>query len=418
MYRLDWIEQLKLRTASLPRAPQLGQVDPIVWKLGLTSLLTDVSAEIVNSTLPIYLVLHLRMSPLQYGAIDGIYNGFAMALVGLAAGVFADRTRRQKHVCAAGYAVSAACKLLLLAAAGAWSWMLAIVWLDRTGKGMRTAPRDALISLNTRPDLLASAFAVHRTLDAGGSLLGPLVAVALLAWLPAAFDVVWVTSFVFAALGLAVIVLFVPNADTPQPAASVGGALRRAVGMLFTRRFGALAGAGLLLSMLTISDGFLYLLLRERAGASIGFFPLFYVVTAGFYMLFSIPAGWSADRLGRAPVFLLGYAVLLALYAVLIIASHAPVALIAACLLLFGLFYAATEGVLAAMASAVIAPEMRASGLAILLTVIGVGKLCSSLLYGWVSQTYGSAAALGAFAVMLLTVAPVAGYLLLVSRRG
>ena len=157
MYRLEWIEQLKLRLAGRPSAKQVAQVNPVVWKLGWTSFLTDISAEMVNSALPVYLVLYLRLSPLEYGAIDGMYNGLSVALVGLAAAVWADRTGRLKYVAVAGYGTSAVCKLLLLAAGGVWSWLLAIVWLDRTGKGIRTAPRDAIISLASPPSQLATS---------------------------------------------------------------------------------------------------------------------------------------------------------------------------------------------------------------------------------------------------------------------
>ena len=104
MYRLEWIEQLKLRVARRPSVNQVAQVNPVVWKLGWTSFLTDISAEMVNAALPVYLVLYLRMSPLEYGAIDGMYNGLSVALVGLAAAFWADRTGRLKYVAVAGYA--------------------------------------------------------------------------------------------------------------------------------------------------------------------------------------------------------------------------------------------------------------------------------------------------------------------------
>src|SRR5438093_5903103 len=97
MYRLDWVEQLKLRTATHPTKGQLARVHPTVWKLGYTSLLTDVSSEMVNSMLPAYVVLYLHMSPLQYGVIDGVYQGVAGALLGLLAGLLADRSRRYKE---------------------------------------------------------------------------------------------------------------------------------------------------------------------------------------------------------------------------------------------------------------------------------------------------------------------------------
>ncbi len=408
MYRLDWVEQIKLGTATVPAPRQVAKVGPVVWKLGVTSLLTDVSAEMVNSVLPAYLVLHLRMSPLEYGAIDGVYNGIAVALLALAGGVIADRTRRHKEVAAFGYGVSAISKLLLLAAGAAWGWITAVVAIDRTGKGSRTAPRDALISMSCAPDSLATGFALHRTLDAAGSLLGPIVAFALLARLPGAFDAVWMTSFVFAVVGLAVLWLFVDNPPAPTlPAcSSVDGASRAAP--LPRARFGALVLAGVVLSVATMSDGFVYLLLQQRSGVAAGFFPLFYVVTACWYMLLSIPVGRVADRWGRRTVLLAGYVVLAIVYAVLFSSASLAFAGSLLCLFLFGLYYAATEGVLAAIASAIIPVESRTSGLAVLATSVSFAKMGSSLLFGLLWQAWGTGAALAVFAAGLVVALPIA----------
>src|SRR5215831_7431294 len=126
MYQLDLIERRKLRATAGPSADQVTRVSPVVWKLGLTSLLTDISSEMVNSALPVYLVIHLHLSPLQYGTIDGVYNGLAVVLVSLAAGLTADRSKRHKEVALAGYGFSAICKLLLLAAGGVWGWLIVI----------------------------------------------------------------------------------------------------------------------------------------------------------------------------------------------------------------------------------------------------------------------------------------------------
>jgi MFS family permease len=417
MYGLEWIEQLKLRVLRRPSAKQVAQVNPVVWKLGSTSFLTDISAEMVSSALPAYLVLYLRLSPLEYGAIDGMYNGLSVALVGLAAAFWADRTGRLKYVAVAGYGTSAACKLLLLAAGGLWGWILAIVWLDRTGKGIRTAPRDAIISLASSPSQLATSFAVHRALDAGGSLLGPLVAFALLWWLPTRYDIVWITSFGFALLGLAVLWLFVPNPERRAQLRRRAGSLKAATALLFTRRYGTLASCGLLLSIVTVSDGFIYLLMQEKSGIGAGLFPLFYVVTACFYVLLSIPAGVAADRLGRMPVLLTGYSVLGLLYFVLMVLPNAGLWSLAICLFLFGLFYATTEGVLTAMASALVPSEIRTSGLALMVTVVGLGKLISSVVFGWMWQAHDIGTALLVFGVTLAILLPIMGLLLRAARR-
>lgn len=406
MYRYDWIEQLKLRGGQGAMPTQLSRVSPVVWALGLTSFLTDISSEMVNSILPVYLVLHLRLSPLQYGAIDGIYNGLSVAIASICAGVLADRLVRWKEVAAAGYGLSAVCKLLLVGVAGAWTWIAVIVGLDRLGKGIRTAPRDALLSLHTPAGALGTAFGVHRAMDSAGALLGPLVAVALLAQLPGDFTPLWLVSFIVAVLGVAALLLFVPKNAPSHPAPAESQPLEAA--RLPPHFVGLVVGATVLATV-TISDGFVYLLLREKTGTDASLLPLFFVVTAASYMLFSIPVGMLADRLGRARVFIAGYVVLVILYLLLWSVSTIDPVMQAACLLLLGLYYAATEGVLMAAASGALQRQRRATGLAILATGIGFGRLVSSLAFGWLSQMYGASTSVVLFAAALPLVATVCG---------
>jgi MFS family permease len=386
MYPLEWIEKLKVgRATASPAAPIA--ISPVVLSLGLTSLLTDISSEMVNSLLPAYVVLHLHLSPMQFGFIDGLYNGFAIALLSLAAGFMADRVSRQKEVALVGYSISGLCKLLLLAVGTTYGGLLTVIGLDRLGKGIRAAPRDALISLNTPSSSFASAFSVHRAMDACGSLLGPVVAFALLTLLPGAFDAVWITSFAFAGLGVAALWLFVPKS---QPVARAAARVATPFWQgLRSRRFLVLAGCGALLALTTISDGFVYLMLQQKSATAAGYFPLFYVMTAAGYMVFAIPAGRIADRVSRRTVFMSGYGVLIALYALLTFQDHVGTGLLVGCLALLGLYYAATEGILMALTSAVVPAERRTAGIAIVATGIGLGKLGSSIAFGALWQAYG-----------------------------
>lgn len=408
MYSLDLIERVKSRPHAA--TPEAAGIHPTVWKLGLTSLLTDISSEMVSSLLPVYLVLYLHMSPLQYGTIDGIYNGIAVALLSLVGGFVADRTSRHKEVAAAGYGISALCKLLLLAAGSVWGWIAAVVALDRIGKGARTAPRDALISLCTPASSLATAFAVHRAMDAGGALLGPIVAFTILSKMPAAFDAAWVTAFVFALLGLAVLWLFVDNPTRTRASSAHRVSWREMLQALVRLESRALVLIGGLLGVVTLSDGFVYLLLQQRTGTTMGFFPLFYVATASFYMLLSVPIGMIADRFGRRRVFLLGYLALGALYLLLLGSTRLDLLGALGSLFLFGLHYAATEGVLMALASAVLSAEGRSSGLAIVGTLVNLGKMVSSLVFGFVWELHGTQTALGIFVIALLLAICVAGF--------
>jgi predicted MFS family arabinose efflux permease len=261
---------------------------------------------------------------------------------------------------------------------------------------------------------MASAFAVHRALDAGGALLGPIVAFVLLAQMPGAFDVLWVTSFLFAILGVAALWLYVPRPKDslfPQPHSDERKLSRRSLPALFaSRHFVALAGCGLLLSVGTAADGFIYLILLEKGGVNSGSLPLFYVATAASYALFSIPAGLCADRFGRVSIFLGGYAVLGGVYLLLLLMPTVGLPAQAVCLLLLGVYYAGTEGVLMAMASAAGPPETRASGLAVLATAIALGKMGSSLLFGWMWDAYGVRSAIVVFIGILMAATLVAGF--------
>jgi MFS family permease len=409
MYRFDWFEQRKLKVAPPPGA-RLAATSPVILALGLTSFLTDISAEMVNSLLPVYLFLHLKLTPFQYGAIDGLYNGLSIAIVGLGAGFLADRWSRQKEVALAGYGLSAACKLLLIAAGSAWTVIAGVIALDRVGKGIRTASRDALISFNTSAATFGTAFGVHRAMDSAGAVLGPVAAFLLLGQVADDFASIWTVSFVVACLGVAALWLFVPaRTDAAAPSTVSAPSEPRP---LLTPRFVALTGCATVLALVTVSDAFIYLLLQEKTGNSVAYVPLFYVATALSYMALSIPVGRIADRFGRRAVLLGGYLVLACVYGLLLSSTAAGLPVALACLALLGLYYAATEGILVALASSIVPSAQRTTGIAALVTCIGIGKLGSSIMFGWVWQTYGTATSLVVFlGSLLVTVTLAAAWL-------
>jgi MFS family permease len=395
MYQLDPKRLQDLRFA------RVSGIAANVWFLGLTSLLTDVSSEMVTAILPIWFVFAMGMTPLQFGFIDGLSQGVA-AIARLASGWVGDRWRRHRDVAALGYGLSAVCKIGLLAAGGAWGLASAAIAFDRIGKGIRTSPRDSLISLSAAPGRLGLAFGIHRALDTAGALLGPLGAFALLAALPRAFDLVFVTSFFIAIAGLAAIVCFVREVATPQ---EPGVPTRRpsmteAFGLLRDARLRAVTAVGFVLGIFTTADAFVYLALQQKLSTQPAWFPLFYALTALAYLALAIPAGALGDRFGRTRMFLVGH-VLLALAGVdlLVMPAGAPGALLA--LALLGAYYACTDGVLMALASAFIAPALRGSGLGIVATSNGVARLFASLLFGALWQARGMAFALTLFAAGL-----------------
>jgi MFS family permease len=398
-----------LRRRGRTAAGSSGERLPVarnVVVLGTVSLLTDVSSEMVAAILPIYLVFALGASPLAFGVIDGIYQG-ATALVRLASGFVADRWRRHKEVAATGYGLSAACKAALVAFGGSVGAVGGIVLADRTGKGIRTAPRDALIALSTAPAGLATAFGVHRAMDTAGALLGPLVAFGLLLLAPARFDAIFVVSLCFAVLGLAVLLLFADgrprrpvDGDSAPPAGDARPTLREAVALLREPRLRALVAAASLLALVTVSDGFVYLGLQRTLDLSLTAFPLLFVASAAVFMALAIPIGRLADRVGRRLVFVAGYALLLPPYAVLLLPSAGTAGLVVA-LTALGAYYAATDGVLQAIASAILPDDLRASGLALLVTAISVAKLVSSVAFGLAWTLGGLDVAVAAFAAGL-----------------
>jgi MFS family permease len=361
-----------------PRASERG-IPRAVVLLGLTSLLTDVSSEMVSAILPLYLVYAAGFTPLQLGFVDGLYRG-AAGLVALASGFAADRRKRHKEVASLGYGLSAVCKLALVAAGSAVGAIGAIVMLDRVGKGIRTAPRDALISLSTSPKTLGAAFGVHRAMDTTGAMLGPLIAFGLLALAPLAFSSVFLVSSCFAIAGLGVIVLLVPG-HSARTAAQPGPSARAAAALLTVPRFRALVVAASLLGIATISDAFLYLALQRHLKLAPAAFPLLFVGSSLAYMLLAVPIGRLADRVGRGRVFLVGYALLLPVYASLLAPSGGVPALMLG-LGLVGASYAATDGVLAALASATLEPQVRGSGLAVLTTATNAARFLASVSFG------------------------------------
>ncbi|WEH43118.1 MFS transporter [Streptomyces sp. AM 2-1-1] len=384
-------------------------VAPAVLALGTVSLITDVSSEMVTAVLPLYLVAGLGLSPLGFGVLDGLYNGFS-AVVRLVGGHVADRGGgRHKAVAVLGYSISALCKPFLLLAHTLTPIGLVLA-ADRTGKGLRTAPRDAMISLSSPPEVRGRAFGVHRAMDTAGALLGPVVAFLVLRATVDGYDAVFTVSFCVAVAGVLVLVLFVPSgAGFPRTAPAAGHprpTLGAAFALLRHRGIRRIAVCALLLGLATVSDSFLYLLLQDRLGVPDRWFALLPVGTAAAFLLLALPLGRLADRIGPWRVFLAGHGALLGAYA-LLLSSWRGTALPFVVLVLHGAFYAATDGVLMAAASQSVPEELRSSGLALIQTGQALARFVCSLAFGAVWTAWGDRTALLAAAVALAVCAAV-----------
>jgi MFS family permease len=386
--------------------------------LGFTSLFTDISSEMVASVLPLYMLMNLSLTPMVLGVVDGLYLG-AAAVVRLVGSYLADRTRRHKSVAVAGYALSAISRIGLLAFGSVWGWLVGIVLIDRIGKGIRSDPRDALISFSTPASELGAAFGVHRALDTAGAMIGPLFAFGILMMAPDAFDAVFVVSLCAALIGLSILVLFVDNqqapaTEQPQRAGITISAIAR---LLRGSNILALVVAGGALNLATLSDAFFYLTLQRRLEFQVGFFPLLYVATAAIFMVLALPMGIVADRIGRTRVFLGSYVLLLLAYAALLLPSPG-IGQMAGSLLLLGCYYAGTDGVLMALASSRLPADLRTSGMALLMTVVNLARMAASILFGWLWTWRGVEFAISVFGGCLVVAIVLARLLLDSDARG
>ena len=397
-----------------------GPVAPAVIGLGMVSLLTDISSESVAAILPLYITVVIGLGPLAFGFIDGIYQGIS-AFVRIAGGWWADRSDRPKWVAFAGYGLSALSRFGLLVVSGFWA-ITSVVAVDRLGKGLRTGPRDSLIATASEPAHLGRNFGVHRAMDTTGALIGPLLAFVVLAAFPvglAGYQTIFVFSFAFAVMGLAVLGLAVPDLrrrtgsreGEKSTSSDAPPALRPRwadINQPGVRRLLLAAGA---LSLVTVGDGFLYLSLQDGGQMPTSFFPLMFVGTNLAYLLLAIPMGKLADRVGRGRVFVGGYVLLLACY-VLAGTHFGGIGGVVAVLLMLGTFYAATDGVLAALASQLVPVASRASGISAAQTVVATARFGASVGFGVMWQFQGLTTALVVITIGLLLAIPLAAWLL------
>ncbi len=375
-----------------------------VFLLGTVSLLTDISSEMVNAVLPLYLTAQVGLGLLAYGFVDGLYQGVSAA-VRIAGGYAGDRIGRPKYIAAIGYAVSAVCRIAMVPA-HTFVAISAVITADRLGKGVRTAPRDALIAAAVPPSRLGRAFGVHRAMDTVGAAIGPLVAFALLWWIPGGYSPIFVVSFAVGLIGVAVLVLFVPNTRTTV-LKEKPRILRAAFASSLRRPLFAFA----LLALLTVSDGFIYLSLQQRDDFAAAWFPLLFVGTNVAYLIFAVPLGRLADRIGKARVLIGGHVALIGAY---LLAGGPMSGLVptVAALVLLGLFYAGTDGVLAALVSRISPPEGRGSAIAAAQTVVVIGRFAASISFGALWAAAGRGPALLWMAAALALALPLAAWLL------
>ncbi len=366
--------------APLPRA---------VKTLGLVSLLTDASSEMIHPLLPAFLTGVLRAGPVFLGTVEGLAETVA-ALFKLGAGRLADRLPRRKPLVVAGYGLSSLARPLV-ALATAPGHVLAVRLLDRVGKGVRGASRDALLADVTAEDQRGRAYGFHRAMDHAGAMVGPLLASAVLLF-TRDLRLVFALAAVPAALAMAALVFGVR--EDPRPPRPVGVAPE-------TGR----VGPGLrpylwVLAVFTLgnsSDAFL-LLRAQEAGVTLPVIPLLW---AFHHLVKSAASTWGgsfSDRAGRRQAILAGWGVYALAYAGFAwVRAPAPVFLLFA---LYGLFHALTEGPERALVADLAGPDARGRAFGLYHAVTGAMLLPASLLTGFLWQRFGAGVALGTGAAL------------------
>jgi MFS family permease len=348
-----------------------------VWALGFVSLFMDISSEMIHALLPVFLVSVLGASVTAVGLLEGTAEAIA-SITKVFSGTVSDWLGKRKLLTVLGYGLAALTKPLFALAPTA-GWIFAARGLDRVGKGIRGAPRDALIAELTPPAVRGAAFGLRQALDTVGAFAGPLLAIALMAATANSFRTVFWLAVLPALASVVVLVLFVR--EPPRPAAHRDKPRPRLATLLGTlgARFWWLVLVAALFTLARFSEAFLILKVAD-VGLSIGYVPAVLVVMNVAYALSAYPAGWLSDRMNRWGVFAVGAAFLIA--ADLVLAFGGSVAVAGIGIALWGLHMGFTQGLLAALVADAAHEEQRGTAFGVFNLVTGLALLAASVLAG------------------------------------
>ena len=376
-----------------------------VWVLGFVSLLMDLSSEIYHALLPLFLTVTLGLPVAAVGAIDGIAEATA-SITKLVSGRLSDRSRRRKPLILLGYGLAAGSKLLFPIANGALP-VLGARFADRIGKGIRGAPRDAMIADQTPPEIRGRAFGLRQSLDTVGAFLGPAAAIALMWWFANDIRLVFwiavipaVLSFVFAWVALRESRDHLPEAS-PIPRWSAAWKLGAG--------FWWLIAVACIFTLARFSESFLILRAADQ-GLPMTLAPLVLVVMNLAFGLLAYPAGAWADRFPASRLMLAGVVTLIA--ADLMLAFSTGIAMTFAGIILWGAHMALTQGLLSRLVAARAPVELRATAFGIFYFASGIALLLSSLGAGLLwdhagpAATFLAGASFAALTALILLVAP------------
>lgn len=380
-----------------PRTPWLP---PQVWLLGWISLATDTASEAIYPLLPLFLTVTLGAGPLTIGVIEGAAEATS-AILKLFAGRWSDALGRRPFV-VGGYGVSSIVRPLI-AFAASWWHVFGLRFVDRVGKGVRGAPRDAMLADLAPGDLRGRVFGVHRAMDHAGAVVGPVLASAYLWFAPGDYRTLFLLTVVPGLVVLA-LVTRVPRDVRRARVTPARGEVQPSSGL--PRSLWALFGVIGVFSLANSTDA--YLLLRLSAlGVPAAAIPLswaaLHVVKSGA----SVGGGLVADRLGKRSVIAAGWLVYAAVYAGFAVATSMPA--IVSLFLVYGLYFGLTEGVEKALVADLAPAARRGFAFGVYNALVGVGALAASVVFGLMWERVSPAAAFWLGATLALTAALLLG---------
>ena len=356
-----------------------------VFALAAVSLLTDVSSEMIYPLLPIFLTTVLGANASFIGAIEGAAETTA-ALLKLASGWWSDRVRKRKPLVVLGYGIASIMRPLVAIAQSA-TQVLGIRLADRVGKGIRNAPRDALLAESVDPSIRGRAFGVQRTGDHVGGVIGPLIAFALLSRHVAEMRTVFWLAAIPGMLSVIVVILFVREIPRDVSAATTGAPdLTQPLGAAFWRVLFVI----LLFTLGNSTDAFL-LLRAAQLGVPVALAPILWAALHVVKSASSVPGGALSDRIGRRPTLIAGWLLYAAVYVGFAMADVAWQAW--ALFGVYGIFFGLTEGSERALVADLVGPARRGTAFGWYNLAIGLGALPASLLFGFVWDHHGASAA-------------------------
>ncbi|WP_321874436.1 MFS transporter [Burkholderia ubonensis] len=360
-----------------------------VWALGFVSLLMDLSSELVHALLPVYLVTTMGMSVVALGALEGAAEATAL-IVRIFSGAISDWLGRRKALLLAGYGLAALTKPLFPLAHGP-GLVIAARLVDRFGKGIRGAPRDALVADVAPPEIRGACYGLRQSMDTVGAVGGPLLAIALMfAFADHIRAVLWFASIpAFATLAVLMFGVREPAAARAGRAGPFRSPLDRRALRMFSARYWYVVAIGATFTLARFSEAFL-VLRAQQTGMELAWVPSVMVVMSLAYTLSAYPVGVVSDRLDRRALLAIGMALLIA--ADLLLGARADAATVLTGVAVWGLHMGFTQGILAAMVADTAPAEWRGTAFGLFNLASGVAMLLASAIAGWIWQRFGAPA--------------------------